>query len=134
MQRTLLSENTRKENLFEAWAKYLEKCKIALERKRMIEEFEGLATISNLSKTRMDLNLEDGRKIRGVPITSKISTHTHWEDTMYVIIGRYELEWRVRDVISIGSLLAKAGSQGEFHLTINPDYACACSGLPEATL
>jgi hypothetical protein len=121
MERTVLSENKRKDSLFEAWIEYLDKTHFELYGQRVIELFEGMASVSELSKTRMTLRLEDGRRIRKIPITPKIATYLFPGDSIYLALGRRELQWRVMDVISIGSLISGSES-GEFHFSINPEY------------
>lgn len=117
MKRTFATEDERKTKLFESWIFYL----TAIHRQfvgAFEEIYEGLVTVSDLSKNRIGFHLEDGRKLRHIPISPDINANTCRLDCMYVVLGRKKDRWWPLDVISIGSII---GSEPEgLHMTINP--------------
>ncbi|MBX3021427.1 MAG: hypothetical protein KF799_07080 [Bdellovibrionales bacterium] len=120
MNRTLTSEDNRKTVLFDAWIAYLMKVHLEFDDSQIDEIYEGTAVISDLTKNTIGFHLEDGRKLRHVPIDPDISKHSCRLDMMYVILGRRNNRWWPLDVLSIGSTLL--GKQSAAHITYNPLY------------
>lgn len=118
MKRTLMSENTRKEQLFSALNEYLQKSYPQLSQIYLEEVYEGMATVSGLSKNRINLYLENGRKIKDIPIDSQISVLSSRLDLMYVFLGRNRGKWWLLEVVSIGSVIGD--NMSEAHVTFNP--------------
>lgn len=131
MNRTLKTEDVRKNKLFEAWIKYLTAVHEKFKLDNFEEIYEGIATVSEISKNRVGLHLRDERKLRHIPISTEIGNYSCRLDSMYVVLGLLEDRWHVIDVISIGSI---CGTQlNEVHLTFNPLYV-GKSGLKEVVI
>lgn len=121
---TFASEDKRKDKLFEAWIEYLTQLHnefygIGIE---YDDTYEGLAKITKISENYIDVKLDDKRKIRGLPVTSKISKYLSKNDTPYFILGRKDGRWNFIDVISIGTIIGQCPKTklAQVHFTINP--------------
>jgi hypothetical protein len=120
MNRTFKSEDARKNKLFEAWIAHLTEFHSRFKGDEFDEIYEGIAVVSDLSKNRIGLDLDDGRKIRDVPISPQVSSESCRLDSMYVVLGLKDGKWWTLDVISIGSVLNC--KKGGAHVTFNPLY------------
>lgn len=118
MSKTFETENGRKDSFFEAWNNELIDRADRPDAKALEEIFEGLVTVSDLSRNRFGLRLDDGRKIDHVSLSPEVGRQVYRDDQIYVVLGRKKDKWWILDVISIGSFLGE-GKSG-FHLTLNP--------------
>lgn len=116
--RTLASEDTRKAKLFTAWISYLNNLHAQFQDETFEEFYEGMATVSELSKDRIGLRLEDDRTLRHISIVPEISAQSCRLDQIYVVLGRRGAKWWPLDVISIGSVLG--GRLDKAHISYNP--------------
>ena len=91
--RTFATEDDRKAKLFDAWIHYLSEIHNRLVGCDLDKKYEGAADISRISRQSMDLKLEDGRKLRNIPITPQIFEKSLKCDSMYVILGQHERQW-----------------------------------------
>ncbi len=123
MKRTFASEDERKNKLFECWITYLKGVHTKTNLEKFDEIYEGLAYISDLSKNRLGLHLDDGRKLRHIPISQEISELSVRLDAVYIILGKISDKWCPLDIISIGSTIELEPAQ--FHMTLNPLYSGA---------
>jgi hypothetical protein len=128
MKRTFESENIRKTKLFDAWIEYLRTIHSEFGEVASEEIYEGLATVSDLSRNRIGFHLDDDRKLRHIPIAPAISEQSCRLDTMFVTLGLREGRWWPLDVISIGSVIF--GRRNEGHITYNPLYV---NGMSNST-
>ena len=120
MNRTFASEDKRKTKLFEGWIEYLTKIHFQFEENEFEEIYEGVAVVSDLSKSRIGFHLENGKKIRHIPISQEISCDSSRLDSMYIVLGLKNGKWWPLDVISIGSIIPGKPDIG--HITYNPLY------------
>ncbi len=118
MSRTFSSEDERKTRAFAAWNEYLDEAPPTSDIQAYDEIYEGMGLVSDLSKFRIGFHLEDGRKLRHIPVSFKISENSARLDYIYIVLGRRKTAWRVLDVISIGTLIP--GKGGGAHITVNP--------------
>jgi hypothetical protein len=125
MNRTFESEDKRKGQLFSLWIEYLRVVHRQFGEYEFEDVYEGVATVSDLSKNRIGFCLADGRKLRNIPITPQISQRTSRLDHMYIVIGLSNGKWWPLDVISIGSIVGDCNLEGGgkgVHMTFNPEY------------
>jgi hypothetical protein len=123
MERTFATEDDRKTELFKAWIEYLSSLHSPTDDDKFEEIFEGLATVSDLSKNRLGLHLEDGRKLRHIHITPEIGRQSCRLDSMYLALGLRDGQWRALNIISVASLIF--GNPQKVHITFNPLYVDA---------
>lgn len=122
MSRTFLSENERKNKLFESWNEYLDKLQSHFIGKQSEGFYEGSATISEVTINTFGVYLEDGTSIRHIPINSTISKSTCSLDSLYIALIKIESKWWPLEIISIGSFLNYHAlvSKKEVHFSVNP--------------
>ena len=121
--RTFFTEDKRKDQLFLAWIEYLKELHAQFEGIEFDDFYEGTATISAVHENYMNLDLDDKRKLKGIPISSQVSKHSLPKDMAYVVLGRIKEKWFPLDVISIGTLIrTRKNDLHEFHLSVNPIY------------
>ncbi len=118
--RTFVSEDTRKDKLFEAWNAYFEKTAPLFSKWEFEESYFGQAIVSELTKNRIGFHLDDGRKIRHIPVDSQVTASSSPLDNVFVVLGQYQKRWWVLDLISIRSLVNV--ETGQHHLSYNPIY------------
>ncbi len=120
MNRTFATEDQRKTMLFQKWINYLKQLCFRFEGIEFDDIYEGMATVTDLSKSRMGLHLQDGRKIKHVSITPQIGLFSLHLDLMFIVLGLKDGKWWPIDVISIGSIIS--GKPEGAHITMNPMY------------
>ncbi len=131
MNRTFASEDLRKEGLFDSWIEYLRNYHSQNIEHGFEEFYEGTAVVSGLSKNRMDLHLDDGRKLRNIPISPAIRRNSARLDMIFIVLGFSQGNWWPLDVISIGSIV---GEQIGAHVTFNPLHLANPNRPPLAVL
>jgi hypothetical protein len=129
VEKNVSNEIERKEKLFDALNRYFEDNDEKLSQIFFEEVYDGLATVSDLSKNHIGFELENGKKLKQIPITPQISELSACDDLMYVLLGRNRGKWWLLDVMSIGSLMN--ANMSEAHLTFNPQYMGSFSELTE---
>lgn len=116
MNRTFFSEDARKTQLFEEWNAYLRDGLPHFAGTGFDEIYEGTAVVSEVSKNFIGLHLNDGRKLRNVPINPGISLQSVCLDVMMIVLGKRGGKWWPLHLVSVGSKI----SAKEFHITVNP--------------
>ena len=116
MNKTFANEDSRKNKLFEAWNKHLQNIHHQFPQNSFNEVYEGIVTVSELSKSYLGVHLDDGRKLLHIQIDPHVSAHSSCLDLIYIVLGKRNEKWWPLEVVSIGSTLGEK----EAHLTFNP--------------
>lgn len=117
--KTYATEDKRKDKLFKAWIDHLYATYANFGKEEEFDDiYEGLVKIQNMTASSMNIELEDGRKIKGLPITKDIFDNLLKDDTLYMTIGRKKSQWLPLEVTSIASFVNK--KNGMFHFSVNP--------------
>lgn len=114
------SEDERKTKLFDGWNAHLDRFHQDHQGQDFRTTFEGMASVTEVTSERLHLELEDGRRIRGLIITPEVARYTKSGDRLYLVLGWMNQRWWVLNVVSVGSL--REVDPAEFHLTFNPLY------------
>ncbi len=89
----------RRENLLDAWYDHTES--LATEDRYFEEVFHGYVTVYEDAKKRTIFELEDGRKIKNIPLPDEVRKYSEPEDLLFMALGRSRGKWWPIEVISI---------------------------------
>lgn len=125
MKNVMLSENKRKDKLFEAWDSHLEKVrqklKVDLFGPKMFQRtYEGVVEVTKVCSHFLELELEAGEKIKCKGLSPDVLEHSRENDGLTMVLGLYNREWFPIEIISIASYIPE-GSMVHFHYSIHPE-------------